>query len=285
MSQTVKTWTEWLKKSRFSYMTEEQKEQTLRWLLIVKDKVLANAKIKPTDIVIDIGTGTGLLAFGAMETVKDTGKIIAMDVSEDCVEECLKIAKECDINLETLVSDIYNIKLNDNFVDVAVMRSVLVHVPDKQKSFAEIYRILKPQGHLSFFEPVVSSNTKYYELISHNIKNYDKFKEVELQIMNDQESPLTNFTAETLLAHMEEAGFKNINLETAEEKSIYTVKAEMVEPWFNTPTSPGNPSLKDKLSKYFNDNEVNEFIENIKQDLDGKEITVKMVSVYGYAEK
>ena len=287
MSQAVKTWAEWLKKARFSYMTEEQKEQTLRWLIIVRDKIIANAKIEPNHTVIDIGTGTGLLSFSAYELIKNHGKIIAMDLSEDCLEECKNLAVECNMGkeFETLISDIYDIALEDNFADIAVMRSVLVHVRNKPKAIAEIYRILKPGGRFSFFEPVVSSNTKYNELISPTMKNFDKFKEVEIQIMNDQNSPLTNFTEETLKSDIEEAGFKNINFELAEEKSIYPVKAEMIEPWFNTPTSPGNPSLKDKLLKYFEPDEVDEFIENIKQDLNGKEITVKMVSVYGYAEK
>lgn len=287
MSQTIKTWAEWLKKARFSYMTEEQKEQTLRWLIIVRDKIIENAKIQQNHTVIDIGTGTGLLAFSAYDLIKNHGKVIAMDSSEDCLEECKKLALECNLGheFETLTSDIYKIKLDDNVADIALMRSVLVHVLDKPKAISEIYRILKPEGRFSFFEPVVSSNTKYHELISQTMKNYDKFKEVENQIMNDQTSPLTNFTEKTLKSNIEEAGFKNINLEIKEEKSVYPVKSEMIEPWFNTPTSPGNPSLKDKLLKYFEPNEVDEFIQNIKEDLNGKEITVKMISVYGHAEK
>ena len=63
MTTPTHTWTEWLKSSRFSYMTEIQKEQTLRWLFMVRDKILKRAEIKREDIVIDIGTGTGLLAF------------------------------------------------------------------------------------------------------------------------------------------------------------------------------------------------------------------------------
>lgn len=287
MSHTIKTWGEWLKKARFSYMTEEQKEQTLRWLIMVRDKIIEKANILPNHTVIDIGTGTGLLAFGSYELIKGHGKMIAMDSSEDCLEECRKLAIECNFGeeFETLSSDIYQIKLEDNFTDIAVMRSVLVHVLDKSKALSEIYRILKPGGRFSFFEPVVSSNTKYSELINSNIKNYAKFKEVENQIMNDQNSPLTNFTEETLKLDIEKAGFKNINLEIAEEKSTYPVKAEMIEPWFNTPTSPGNPSLKDKLLNFFKPEEVEELIQNIREDLDGKDITVRMVSIYGCTEK
>lgn len=287
MSHAVKTWSEWLKKSRFSYMSDEQKEQTLRWLMLVRDKVLTRANIDKKDTVIDIGTGTGLLAFGAYDLIDNNGKIIAMDVSPDCLEECKKIAQECNIenNLEMLISDVYNINLPDNYINVAMFRSVLVHVLNKKQAFSEIYRILKTGGRLSFFEPVISSNTKYHELISPNIAGYDEFKKAEIKMMTDEQSPLTNFNENTLKNDMISAGFKNINFEINEEKSIYTAKAEMIEPWFNTPTSPGSPTLKEKFLKYFDENTINNYIEIIKKDLDGKEITVNMVSVYGYAEK
>jgi len=153
MSNVVKNWTQWLKSSRFSYMSEEQKEQTLRWLFGVRDKVLDRADIKPGSVVIDIGTGTGLLAFGAYERLQNTGKVIASDKFSDCVEECAKIAQECGIidNFETLVSSADNILLPDNSVDVVVMRSVLVHILDKFAPMKEFYRILKPGGRVSFF--------------------------------------------------------------------------------------------------------------------------------------
>src|SRR3989339_799425 len=133
MSETVKTWVEWLNNSRFKYLTQEQKEQTLRWLFQVRDKVLGRANLKPDDVLIDIGTGTGLLAFGAYDILKDSGKVIASDAFEACIKECEEIAKSCNIteNFEFLVSPANDINLADNFVDVAVMRSVMVHIVDK----------------------------------------------------------------------------------------------------------------------------------------------------------
>src|SRR3989339_897946 len=157
MSETVKTWVEWLNNSRFKYLTQEQKEQTLRWLFQVRDKVLGRANLKPDDVLIDIGTGTGLLAFGAYDILKDSGKVIASDAFEACIKECEEIAKSCNIteNFEFLVSPANDINLADNFVDVAVMRSVMVHIVDKLSVIKELNRILKPGGRVSIFEPII----------------------------------------------------------------------------------------------------------------------------------
>lgn len=288
MTDTVKTWSEWLKVSRFSFLSEEQKEQTLRWLFLVRDKILDRARLKNDDVLIDIGTGTGLLSFGAYDILKDSGKVIASDRFEDCINECKKIAEACDItkNFDFLLSDSENIKLNDNFVDVVVMRSVMVHIVDKLPSIKEFYRILKPKGRISIFEPIIQSNTRYYELINPlNYPNYEKLKEVEIKIMTDVKDPLTNFDDKDLVGYFKEAGFKNIDLDLCTEESTYNVCANMMDPWFNTPANPGGLTMKERFLQYLSTEETDEYIEKIKLDLDGKTITVKSFSAYISAEK
>ena len=288
MSTTVKNWTEWLEKSRFSYMSKEQKEQTLRWLFNVRDKVLDRASLKPGDTVIDIGTGTGLLAFGAYERLNGTGHVIASDKFQDCVDECAAVARECGINsgFETLVSDAAQINMPDNSVDVVVLRSVLVHIHDKSSAINEFYRILRSGGRLSLFEPIICSNTRYYELINPaNIPDYEKFKQAEQEFMSSACDPLTNFDENTLMNDFRHAGFSDINLELAAEQSTYTVLESMIDPWFNTPPSPGTTTMKEKFMKYFDESNVNNYIQNIKADLSGKTITIKSHSAYITAHK
>lgn len=288
MSETVKTWAEWLKNSRFSYLNEVQREQTLRWLSLVRDKVLSRANLKPDDILIDIGTGTGLLAFGAYDILKDSGKVIASDGFEDCINECQKIAEACNIThgFEVLLSRADNVNLSDNSVDVVVMRSVLVHILDKLSCLNEFYRIMKPGGRISIFEPIIQSNTRYYELINPaNFPDYEKFKEAESKIMSNSDDPLTNFDDKTLIRDFEEAGFRDIDLDLGTEESSYAVSAAMIEPWFNTPPSPGSLTMKERFLQHVDEKELDNYIDDLKKELDGKVITVKSFSAYISAEK
>ncbi len=288
MPKVIETWTQWLKNSRFSYMTEEQKNQTINWLMLVRDRILDNAKIKANDILIDIGTGTGLLAFEAHNKLKESGKVIFADSARDCLDECKRIAEDCGINnnIEFIKTDITNLNLEDNSVDVIVMRSVLVHVLDKLTSIKELNRILKPGGRISFFEPIIKSNTKYYELINPlNFPNYEQIKEVEYKIMSNPNDPLTDFDDKTLEDNLIQAGFKNINIDINVEKSTYPVSASMIEPWFNTSSGGGAQSLKQRFMNYLDEQVVNRYIEDLKAELDGKIITLESLSAYVYAEK
>lgn len=283
MSEICKNWSQWLKNTRFSYMDEVQVTQTLNWLGLVRDAVLENAEIKPNDTVVDIGTGTGLLGFGALEQLGEKGKVIFSDKFEDCLIECKKLIDTLQITpkYEFLQSGCENIKLEKESIDKALMRSVLVHILDKQAAINEIYRILKPNGIFSAFEPIIKSNTRYYELINpNNINDYENFKKAEMELMSNAMDPLTNFDETSLAKNLEEAGFNDATIDVQTAASTYIVQPNTVESWFDAPPSPGTPSMKQKFLLYFDENKVNEYIQQVKLDLTGKEITVKANTVF-----
>ena len=176
MSEICKNWTQWLKQNRFAGQTQEMQEQTMRWLEAVRDVILVYAEIKPYDVVLDIGTGTGLLAFKALEMQDCKGKVIFSDKFQDCLDDCKKILDEAGVKegFEILQSPVEHIALPESSVHKALMRSVLVHVVNKQPAINEIFRVLKPGGKLCAFEPIIRSNTRYWEILDASyIEKYD----------------------------------------------------------------------------------------------------------------
>lgn len=289
MNNVVENWTEWLKSSRFSYMSDIQQQQTINWLMNVRNNILNIANIQQGETVIDVGSGNGLLAFGALLILDESGKVIISDKFEDCLTECQKIAESSGVPnnlIDFLQSDAADIKLPDNSVDVAVMRSVLVHILDKQKPLNEIARILKPNGRLSFYEPVISSNTRYHELVNIiDLDIADKIIKAEDHVMNSPNDPLTNFTVSSLQDNLSNAGFSSISVEPVVEKSTYPVQPGMIDQWFNTPPSPGGKTMKDRLLETLSEEEFNRYKAFLEENTLGKEITINTTSIYCLAVK
>ncbi len=288
MSDTTLNWSKWLLKSRFDYMSPEQKEQTLKWLLTVRDAVLHNANIRPTDTVIDIGTGTGLLAFGAFDFINENGKVIFSDKFEDCLSVCKSVADELKISkpYEMVVSDCADIKLPSESVDRALTRSVLVHILDKKQAFSEIHRILKPEGVYSAFEPVIRSNTRCWELVQENeLSDYADFKRAEDECLTALDDPLSNFDENTVAQDLDAVGFSDGIVDKQVVESNYAVQPGMVETWLTTPPSPGAKTMKEKFLTYFEEPKVENYMKELQQALDNRMVTIKSNVLYIRAVK
>jgi len=78
-------WAEWLLRRRFGGNPAEL-QRTLDYLYPVRDKVLANAQLIAGNTLLDAGTGDGLIAFGAIEQVGDSGQVIFGDISQDLLD-------------------------------------------------------------------------------------------------------------------------------------------------------------------------------------------------------
>jgi arsenite methyltransferase len=117
------------------------------------------ARIKKGDVVLDLGSGAGNDCFIARHETGEEGKVIGVDMTPAMVSKARTNAQKLGIsNIEFREGDIEDLPVSSDSVDVVISNCVLNLVPDKQKAFGEIYRVLKSGGHFSISDIVLEGN-------------------------------------------------------------------------------------------------------------------------------
>ncbi len=106
------------------------------------------ANINTGDTVLDLGSGAGSDCFVVRSITGSSGHITGLDFSEEMVAKARHNARKAGFkNMNFVLGDIDDIPLKNDRFDVVISNCVLNLVPDKEKAFSEIMRVLKPGGH------------------------------------------------------------------------------------------------------------------------------------------
>lgn len=142
-----------------------------------------------TDLVLDVGTGTGIIANLISALV---GEVIGLDKSQDMLEQ-----SNWGGNRHFIRRDILDPMFKENTFDKITARMVFHHIiGSTQAAMDECYRILKLGGKMILAEGVPPDKS---------------VKKDYIRIFELKEKRLT-FLEEDLFALMENSGFKNIKV-------------------------------------------------------------------------
>jgi len=106
------------------------------------------AEINEGNTVVDLGSGAGIDVFLAANLVKESGRVIGIDMTETMLKKARENAEKHGYrNVEFREGDIeQRIPVEDNSVDFVVSNCVINLTTNKDNTFREIYRILKSEG-------------------------------------------------------------------------------------------------------------------------------------------
>lgn len=216
----------------------------LEHLAPVRDKVLDRGALAPGGTLLDVGCGEGMIGFGALE--RGAGHVIFADISQDLLDLCRETAEALGITdrctfvrtgAETLNG------VGEASVDVACTRSVLIYVKDKAAAFAQLFRVLRPGGRTSLFEPInrfgMDERTQgFWGYPGDGVADLAARVEQVYAEIQPPDDPMLDFDERDLIALAEAAGFFPLELELQAE-----IRPMEPRPWQPFANSSGNPKI------------------------------------------
>ena len=295
-------WSEWLLHRRHG--GHPKYEPVMRALVEgFRDRVLDGANLAPGMVLVDVGAGDGLIAFGAFERLGRLGRdlrAVLVDPSVPLLERAERRAAELGLGercsfLNTSAEELRGVA--DASADLVTSRAVLAYVADKAKALRQFYRVLKPGGRISLGEPILRDEAVQLANLTRYLQNKPhaaatatawlirRWKAAQYPSTAEEidGNPLTNFTERDLFEMCRLAGFHEIQLELHIKDRPSSIKS--LEVLMDISPRPGAPTLREIFASDFTPEERRQLEDALRAQFASKFLYERDIVAYIVAIK
>jgi arsenite methyltransferase len=282
-------WSRWLLERRFGGNQQAHQDALENYLYPIRNRILDRAGLREGETLLDVGCGDGLVAFGALQRIPGT-RIIFCDVSTDLLEVCRTIAAEmgalerCRF-VQAPAEELQGV--DDASVNAVTTRAVLIFTTQKQEALREFFRVLKPGGRISLFEPI---NHFGYPEPHGRFAGYDVTPVMDLAqpVMALFERPEINsmidFDERDLLAYAEQAGFTELHLEYRADIQRLPGTGDW-ETFVRTAPNPRSPTIGEAIKQALLPEQARRFSAHLRQEVEANRSLQRMAEAHLWGVK
>lgn len=156
--------------TREELVQEEFDRQSERWFRrelsaeerAMLDQIAQLAQIRPTDRVLDVACGTGVVSFAL---AAQACEVVGIDISPGMLAKAREIRHRRGIrNVHFVLGEAEHLPFKDGEFDLVVCRLAIHHFPQPEREIREMARVLKAGGRLVISDTVSSEDEREAQL-------------------------------------------------------------------------------------------------------------------------
>jgi len=115
-------------------------------------------RLAPGERVLDLGSGAGTDSLIAAQMVGEQGRVTGIDMTPEMLTKARGAAAEMGAtNTEFVESEAERLPFPDASFDAVISNGVIDLIPDKDAVFAEIFRVLAPDGRIQIADVTIQN--------------------------------------------------------------------------------------------------------------------------------
>ena len=115
-------------------------------------------RLTPGERVLDLGSGAGTDSLVAAQMVGEHGSVTGIDMTPEMLTKARTAAAEMGAaNVEFVESEAEQLPFPDESFDVVISNGVIDLIPDKDAVFAELFRVLGPDGRMQIADVTIQN--------------------------------------------------------------------------------------------------------------------------------
>ncbi|MDH3309801.1 MAG: class I SAM-dependent methyltransferase [Gammaproteobacteria bacterium] len=137
--------------SVFNLVAAGYDDPALRFFPFCADRLVGRINPAPGSRVLDVATGTGVVALAAAQAVGQQGRVMAIDLAESMLDRLQEKVEKFGVrNIDLHVMDANSLDFRRDYFDYVICSFGIFLLPDMVAGIREWARVLKPGGRVMF---------------------------------------------------------------------------------------------------------------------------------------
>lgn len=175
----------------------------------IAERFLEQLSLRPTDRVLDVACGTGIVARLAAAQIGRPNQITGLDLNVGMLNTAKKLASDAELSIQWTHGDATALPFSASEFDVVLCQQGLQFMTDKARALREMRRVLVPEGTVAI--NTFGRASAFHVALAECLARYVNASVSKLSL-----APFALSDPTALQALVETAGFRKVSLRTLE---------------------------------------------------------------------